>query len=101
MAEVKYVSRVGVEPVEGKVRRAYVPGEEEPVLFGVHSEVAEHSGSRPRTRSRTRALWTTWAQRRAGDCSAPLPARWERVKSLSGTSAPRRWGRWRPTGRCW
>ena len=47
MAEVKYVSRVKVEPVEGKLRRARVPGEEEPVLFGVHSEVAEHYGVSP------------------------------------------------------
>lgn len=47
MAEVKYVSEVKVEPVEGKVRRAYVPGEDEPVLFGVHSEVAEHYGVSP------------------------------------------------------
>ena len=47
MAEVKYVSRVEVEPVEGKVRRAYVSGEKEPVLFGVHSEVAEHYGVSP------------------------------------------------------
>ena len=47
MAEVKYVSRVGVEPVEGKVRRAFLPNEEEPVLFGVHSEVAEHYGVAP------------------------------------------------------
>jgi len=47
LAEVKYVSKVKVEPVEGKVRRAYVPGEEEPVLFGVHSEVAEHYGVSP------------------------------------------------------
>ena len=46
MAEVKYVSRVKVEPVEGKVRRAYLPAEE-PVLFGVHSEVAEHYGVEP------------------------------------------------------
>lgn len=47
MSEVKYVSTVKVEPVEGKVRRAYVPGEDEPVLFGVHSEVAEHYGVSP------------------------------------------------------
>lgn len=47
MGEVKYVSRVGVEPVEGKTRRARVPGEDEPVLFGVHSEVAEHYGVSP------------------------------------------------------
>jgi uncharacterized OsmC-like protein len=47
MADVTYVSRVKVEPVKGKTRRAYVPGEEEPVLFGVHSEVAEHYGVSP------------------------------------------------------
>lgn len=47
MAEVKYVSNVRVEPVEGKLRRAFIPAEEEPVLFGVHSEVAEHYGVAP------------------------------------------------------
>ncbi len=47
MVEVKYVSRVEVEPVEGKIRRARLPGEDEPVLFGVHSEVAEHYGVSP------------------------------------------------------
>ena len=43
MADVAYVSRVRVEPVEGKIRRAHVPAAEEEaaVLFGVHSEVAE------------------------------------------------------------
>jgi uncharacterized OsmC-like protein len=44
MSDLTYVSRVRVEPVEGKVRRAYLPVQEEPVLFGVHSEVAEHYG---------------------------------------------------------
>jgi hypothetical protein len=47
VSEVKYVSTVRVEPVEGKVRRAFVPGADEPVLFGVHSEVAEHYGVSP------------------------------------------------------
>ena len=47
MAEVKYVSKVRVEPVEGKTRRAYLPIGEEPVMFGVHSEVAEHYGVSP------------------------------------------------------
>ena len=42
MGDVAYISRVKVEPVEGRIRRAYVPGAREPVLFGVHSEVAEH-----------------------------------------------------------
>jgi len=44
VTEVKYVSKVQVEPVEGKIRRAYLPVQEEPVIFGVHSEVAEHYG---------------------------------------------------------
>jgi hypothetical protein len=47
VADVTYVSRVRVEPVEGRIRRAYVPGEEEPVFFGVHDEVAEHYGVSP------------------------------------------------------
>ena len=47
MADVAYTSRVKVEPVEGKIRRAEVPGEDEPVIFGVHSEVAEHYGVSP------------------------------------------------------
>lgn len=47
VADVAYVSRVKVEPVEGKIRRAYLPAEEEPVVFGVHGEVAEHYGVSP------------------------------------------------------
>ena len=47
MTDVAYTSRVKVEPVEGKTRRAYLPAEEDPVLFGVHSEVAEHYGVSP------------------------------------------------------
>lgn len=47
MGDVAYISRVKVEPVEGRVRRAYIPGAKEPVLFGVHSEVAEHYGVSP------------------------------------------------------
>jgi hypothetical protein len=47
VADVTYVSRVRVEVVEGRVRRAYLPVQEEPILFGVHSEVAEHYGVGP------------------------------------------------------
>jgi hypothetical protein len=47
VTDTTYVSRVKIEPVEGKIRRAQIPGEEEPVLFGVHSEVAEHYGVSP------------------------------------------------------
>ncbi len=47
MTEVAYVSRVKVKPVEGKIRSARLPAEEEPVIFGVHGEVAEHYGVSP------------------------------------------------------
>ncbi len=42
--EVAYVSHVRIERVKGPFRRAFLPIEEEPTLFGVHSEVAEHYG---------------------------------------------------------
>ena len=48
MGDVIYRSRVRVEPVKGPLRRAYLPVEPEPILFGVHSEVAEHYGTDPK-----------------------------------------------------
>lgn len=42
MPEVVYRSRVRIERVKGPVRRAYLPAETEPVVFGVHSEIASH-----------------------------------------------------------
>ncbi|HEY8677322.1 MAG TPA: hypothetical protein VIN39_01655 [Candidatus Dormibacteraeota bacterium] len=47
MGEVVYVSKVRLERVKGSLRRAYLPAESEPVLFGVHSEVAAHYGAKP------------------------------------------------------
>ncbi len=47
MGDVTYYSKVRIEPVKGRVRRAYIPGEEEPVIFGVHNEIAEHYGVSP------------------------------------------------------
>jgi hypothetical protein len=44
---VVYTSRVRVERVKGPFRRAHLPFEPEPVLFGVHSEVAKHYGVDP------------------------------------------------------
>src|SRR5437764_15217449 len=44
MSEVSYVSRVRIERLGGPQRLAYLPAEKDPVLFGVHSEVAEHYG---------------------------------------------------------
>ena len=42
-----YVSRVRIERLGGPQRLAHLPAEEEPVIFGVHSEVAEHYGVSP------------------------------------------------------
>ena len=42
--EVVYTSKIRIERVKGPVRRAYLPAEPEPVMFGVHSEIAEHYG---------------------------------------------------------
>jgi hypothetical protein len=42
MPEVVYRSSVRIERVKGPLRRAYLPEEAEPVLFGVHGAVAEH-----------------------------------------------------------
>lgn len=39
---VVYTSRVRIERKSGPVRLAYLPAEGEPVVFGVHSEIAEH-----------------------------------------------------------
>jgi hypothetical protein len=42
MSDVVYRSHVRIERVKGPVRRAYLPAEQEPVIFGVHGAVAEH-----------------------------------------------------------
>src|SRR4051794_10621113 len=47
MSEVAYTSRVRIERLGGPQRLAYLPAEEEPVAFGVHSEVAEYYGVGP------------------------------------------------------
>ena len=44
MADVVYTSHVRVERIRGPLRRAELPGSEEPVFFGVHDEVADHYG---------------------------------------------------------
>ena len=44
MGEVVYRSTVRIERVRGPLRRAWVPEEREPVLFGVHGAVARHYG---------------------------------------------------------
>jgi hypothetical protein len=47
MTEPAYISRVRIERQGGPRRRAYLPAADEPVRFGMHSEVAEHYGVDP------------------------------------------------------
>lgn len=47
MPEPVYVSRVRIERKRGPVRHAWLPAETKPVVFGVHSEIAEHYGVDP------------------------------------------------------
>ncbi len=42
--EVIYISKVRVERIKGPLRRTYVPVEEDPIYFSVHSEIAAHYG---------------------------------------------------------
>ena len=44
---VAYRSKVHIDRVKGPLRRAYLPAEPQPVLFGVHSEIAQHYGVDP------------------------------------------------------
>jgi hypothetical protein len=47
MGEVVYRSYVSVTREKGPLRSAILPALDQPVLFGVHSAVAEHYGVRP------------------------------------------------------
>jgi hypothetical protein len=45
MAPVTYISRVRIERIKGSLRKATLP-QADPILFGVHDEVAEHYGTK-------------------------------------------------------
>jgi hypothetical protein len=42
MSDVVYRSEVRIERVRGPVRKAYLPAERDPVIFGVHGAVEVH-----------------------------------------------------------
>ena len=47
MSDVAYRSEVRIERIKGPLRRAWLPAEAEPVLFGVHGAVAKHYNVSP------------------------------------------------------
>jgi hypothetical protein len=47
VGDVTYVSKVRIERIKGSLRKAFLPAESAPVLFGVHHEVAEHYKASP------------------------------------------------------
>lgn len=42
--DVVYESNIKIEREHGTIRTAYLPAKDEPVTFGVHSEIADHYG---------------------------------------------------------
>lgn len=47
MAEPVYVSEVRIERRGGPIREAFLPGQDEAVVYGVHGAIAEHYGVDP------------------------------------------------------
>jgi hypothetical protein len=47
MGDLAYVSEVRIERDGGPLRRAYLPAESEPVVYGAHGAVSEHYGYPP------------------------------------------------------
>lgn len=49
MPDVVYRSQVRIERVKGPIRKAYLPAEKDPVIFGVHGAVEKHYKIAPDT----------------------------------------------------
>lgn len=47
MGDVVYTSKVHIERQRGPIRLAWIPGERDPVTFGMHGAIAEHYGIAP------------------------------------------------------
>ena len=87
MPEVVYRSEVRIERVNGPLRRAYLPAETTPVIFGVHGAVAEHYKVPPALLEPHATTLDTLLPRLPVDLPEPLEARWRRVKSTHRTHA--------------
>ncbi len=51
MSDVVYEAKIRIERVNGVLRMAYLPAEDEAVVFGVHGAIAEHYGVSPEVSS--------------------------------------------------
>jgi len=49
MPEIAYRAEILIERDAGAVRRAHLPAEPDPVLFGTHGAIAQHYGRAPGT----------------------------------------------------
>lgn len=49
MSNVAYRPEIRIERFQGSLRKAYLPAETSPVVFGTHGAVAEHYGRAPGT----------------------------------------------------
>jgi len=49
MSTVVYRAEIRIERHPGSLRKAWLPAEPQPVLFGTHGAVAEHYGRAPGT----------------------------------------------------
>ncbi len=49
MSTVAYRSEITIERHAGSVRKAWLPAESQPAVFGTHGAVAEHYGRAPGT----------------------------------------------------
>jgi hypothetical protein len=49
MADVVYRPEIRIERFAGSVRKARLPAEQEPTVFGTHGAIAEHYGRAPGT----------------------------------------------------
>ena len=67
MFDVVYCSQVRMERVKGPVRRAYLPGESQPVVFGVPGRWPSTTRSLPGPSSRARRRSTTQSQLQPAD----------------------------------
>src|SRR4030088_2779295 len=43
----KYISRIRIVRERGPIRKAFLPAEAQPVIFGTHDEIREHYGTAP------------------------------------------------------